>query len=1044
MTTQQVTLATAERLERADKEYSFIEALALGPRESFSLVSKEALGLHSSSPSSPVLPVAPVTQTTPVSQPPRPKTPPRQRLIPVSAQAYVPPSTPKSAVVPAGASQPSTYTQSITKTQTSPPAAATPPRSLAAKKSSVMANSVKAQATCLELCHKTTALGDRISVRMLEYLTMVTKQPHGLDVLAHDFLDTCEILFSIEAGLGECIRNQQTFPGDVISELSKKFRVTQADFQLLDQLLGKFLENERKGAMGRMRRGWGRIFGDNDIEKMISALGRTRESLRMSALMFQWSLGNEKIENELGIGYTGLAAALDRIDSRAGVAPRSKLSDAGNGSQYRPSSASQHRGVEGHGVPMGSQPPLPPLPWTERSSSVHNDPLSAVLHQDSRSFSGNHGNTASSIASNERYHSGTTATFDRMSTFDEHHETRSHHTAISDSEASLEELSGLDLNGGTKVVRLKADPFSMPRWNPRNTAGADAANLKTALITAVRGKNHKLIEQLLDRGVSPNTGPDHVALKDAVVNGDAEAVRLLLLFGADPNCVDRDGVTPLFAAVEKSFLAGAVPLLKYGADPRFTVGPDNETALAAACIANKVNFAHLLLIYGGDPNQLTATGETLLSSAINKKTPKKFIDLILDYGADPDGKSREGKTALFEAIQNSRNDIVNSLLDHGANPNLPGPKHMLWPSTYQSACLQSLLAHGADPKKAPGIMELAVSVNNIESVKILLKAGVDPNLKKDGVYTPLCTSIRDNRPDIFNLLLANKADPNVPASEYPAFKCITHNRLQYLPQLVEAGANLSSPKGIVETAVSVNNAEALTWLLDQGMNPNDKNPKGHSPLTTAIRENRVEMVDLLLNRGADPNVRGQDWPVCMAVRNPPVLKRILSVLAEPRAFKGVMEMAVVANQLESVKLLLASGVSVEDKNGGVFSPLTSAIREDRKDIVWFLINEGGADINAPGEHLPVVKALRRYRGDGEILEFLLEHGADPNKLYRDWNGVMQAVENGDEQILRLVGEKAGFDLDVKDELGRSVTEIAASRGWEEAVEILEEYAIRSS
>ncbi|KAF4497870.1 ankyrin 3 [Fusarium agapanthi] len=1023
--------------ERHDKEYSFIEALALGPRESFSLVSKEALGLPSS-PSSPVLPVAPsIAQVTTVT---RPRTPPQKKQVvaPVSSQVHVATGSP--------IKSPTTTTTHLQKRAPSVTTNTTAPRSLTSnKKNSAMANSTKAQSACLELCHKTTALGDRISVRMLEYLTMVTKQPHGLDTLAHDFLDTCEILFSIEAGLGECIRNQQTFPGDVISELSKKFRVTQADFQLLDQMLGKFLENERKGAMGRMRRGWGRIFGDNDIERMISALGRTRESLRMSALMFQWSLGNEKIENELGIGYTGLAAALDRMDTRAGMAPRSKLSDHG-GSQYRPSSASQHRGVEGHSsMSMASQPPLPPLPWTERSSSMREDTLAASLHQaDARSFTGGHHNTASSIASTERYHSGTTATFDRMSTFDEHHEARSQHTAVSDSEVSLEELSGLDLNGGTKVVRLKADPFSMPRWNPRNTVGADAANLKSALLTAVRGKNHKLIEQLLDRGVSPNTGPDHLALKEAVLNSDAEAVRLLLLFGADPNGTDRYGVTPLFASVEKSFLAGAVPLLKYGADPRFAMGEDNETPLAAACIANKVNFAHLLLIYGGDPNQLTATGETLLSSAINKKTPKKFIDLILDYGADPDLKSREGKTALFEAIQNSRVDIVNSLLDHGANPNLPGPKHMLWPATYQSACLQVLLAHGADPKKAPGIMELAVSVNNIESVKILLNAKVDPNQKKDGVYTPLCTSIRDNRPDIFHLLLANKADPNVPASEYPAFKCITHNRLQFLPPLVDAGVNLSSPKGIVETAVSVNNMEALTWLLEKGMNPNDKNPKGHSPLTTAIRENRVEMVEFLLSHGADPNVRGQDWPVCMAVRNPPVLKRILSVLAEPRAFKGVMEMAVVANQLESVKLLLGAGVSVEDKNGGVFSPLTSAIREDRKDIVWFLINEGGADINAPGEHLPVVKALRRYRGDSEILEFLLEHGADPNKVYRGWSGVMQAVENGDEKILRLLGEKAGFDLDVKDELDRSVTEIAASRGWDEAVQILKEYAVTKS
>jgi ankyrin repeat protein len=92
-------------------------------------------------------------------------------------------------------------------------------------------------------------------------------------------------------------------------------------------------------------------------------------------------------------------------------------------------------------------------------------------------------------------------------------------------------------------------------------------------------------------------------------------------------------------------------------------------------------------------------------------------------------------------------------------------------------------------------------------VKILLKAGVDPNAKKDGVYTPLCSSIRDNRLDMFHLLLANGADPNVPAAEYPCFKCVTHNRLHFLPHLVAAGGNLNSPKGIAETAVQHNNSK---------------------------------------------------------------------------------------------------------------------------------------------------------------------------------------------------------------------------------------------
>ena len=32
--------------------------------------------------------------------------------------------------------------------------------------------------------------------------------------------------------------------------------------------------------------------------------------------------------------------------------------------------------------------------------------------------------------------------------------------------------------------------------------------------------------------------------------------------------------------------------------------------------------------------------------------------------------------------------------------------------------------------------------------------------------------------------------------------------------------------------------------------------------------------------------------------------------------------------------------------------------------------------------------------------------------------------------------KAGVDLEVRDEMGRTVVEMAASRGWEEAVQIL--------
>ncbi|KAH7313771.1 ankyrin repeat-containing domain protein [Stachybotrys elegans] len=903
-----------------------------------------------------------------------------------------------------------------------------------------MTGVTKAQRSCLELCLKTTKLGDRVSVRMLEYLTSKDPSPR-LDTLAHGFLDTCQILFTIEAGLEESERNHQGFPAEIVTELDKKFRVTQADFQQLETMISKSIDYERKGAMGRMRRGWGKMWGEGDYDKMIASLERTRESLRMSALMFQWSLGDDKINNEMGIGFTALAAALDRLDNkRAGSSAKSLHSSPSH--PQLPGSVPRPQDV--------TQLPLPPLPFSERGGSSVQEPstISSLHSAEPRAVNPRYmsGNTFISNSSNHSYMPHTPFS---TNGFDRHmaDETASNAgTAISDamSDNLLEEILGPDQDP-SKPVRIQADPSAMPRWAPRGAgSGGESGNMKMSIVSAIRSKNHKLLSNILDQGVSPSASVNHHPLKEAVFVGDSESVRLLLVFGADANEVDGQGMTALATAVDRGFFAGAAMLLKYGANPNYSASPDAETPLAAAVMANRVNLTHLLLAYGGDTKHLTADGNTLLIAGINKKTPKKFVDMLLEYGADPNAKSREGKTALFEAITSSRADIVTSLIDHGANPNLPGPKHMLWPSTYHSPCLQVLLSHGADFKKTPGIMELAASINNIESVRMLLKAGVDPNAKKDGVYTPLCTSIRDDRPDIFRLLLSNGADPNVPASEYPAFKCITHDRVHFLPELLAAGVDLHSPKGIVETAVAFNNMEALNWLLDQGMNPNERNPKGESPLTTAIRENRMDMVETLLARGADPNMRGEDWPVCMAVRQPAILRRILSALTEPRAFKGVMEMAVVADQLESVKLLLAAGVSVEDKNGGVFSPLTSALRENRREIVVFLLNEGGADVNSPGEHLPIVKALRRFRGQGtEMLELLLDKGADPNKVYRGWNGMMQAVENGDADVLQLLCDRVGVDLEVKDELGRTVTEIAASRGWEEAVAILIKGRLRS-
>ncbi|KAI0118262.1 ankyrin repeat-containing domain protein [Nemania sp. FL0031] len=910
------------------------------------------------------------------------------------------------------------------------------------------------QAVALSHCHKATQLGNIIAIHMLEYINAAAGNTHGLYELAHEFLDVCRIMWSIETGLIEYTRSSQSLPTEMTQELDRKFNKAHGDFQALDHWLNRSL-NKQAGKGNRLTRGWQRMFQGNDISKIREALGKTREALNMSALVFQWSVGEDKIDESLGIGYTALFAALQKLEGHAS----SKASLSHGSPAPAPSIRNQsieknhvshvieettmysadtlapprtntiRSSTSGSAVPypprMDSVPRLPDLPaepnWPGMGQFDLPDPPrrhhTLSNHTDSVSTRSAHSRNTPPSDPPEDLRSSGLAEIETL---------------------SVSENDNIRTVRPTKVVRVTANPSKMPRWTPQSSEEANNRSLKPHLIAAIRERNINAIKRSLNNGVSCSAGPDFHPLNEAIHQHDHEIVRLILGFGADPNVASPQAVSPLLAAIEEGFLDAAATLLKYGANPNLPPASYRDSPFTVATLKQDEQFIRLFLIYGADVNQMTMDGETILTKMITQKASSSLIGMVLDYGAEVNGKTKKGETPLYEAVSADRVDIVTALLDHGANPNLPGPKHMLWPAIHSPRCMQVLLERGADHKKAPGVMEQATATNKIDSVKVLLKAGVDPNSKKDGIFTPLCTSIRDNRHDIFNLLLSHKADPNVPASEYPCFKCVTHNRLHFLPPLVAAGGNLHNPKGIAETAVQHLNMEALTWLLDNGVSPNDKEPDTKAtPLTTAISQNRPDFVELLLARGANPNIRGQDWPVCMAVRYPDILRRLLPSLAQPRAFKGVIEMAVSANNLESVKLLLAAGVSVEDRNGGVFSPLTTAIRERHKDIVQYLLDEAGADPNSPGEHLPIVKALRRYEPpDTEIIEMLLRKGADPNKVYRGHSAIIQAIEMGDALVLRLLIEKWGVDLEAKDDTGRTPIEIAELRGWDEGKEIL--------
>eukprot|EP00640_Fibrocapsa_japonica_P006397 CAMPEP_0113944522 /NCGR_PEP_ID=MMETSP1339-20121228/34474_1 /TAXON_ID=94617 /ORGANISM="Fibrocapsa japonica" /LENGTH=179 /DNA_ID=CAMNT_0000949751 /DNA_START=198 /DNA_END=737 /DNA_ORIENTATION=- /assembly_acc=CAM_ASM_000762 len=93
----------------------------------------------------------------------------------------------------------------------------------------------------------------------------------------------------------------------------------------------------------------------------------------------------------------------------------------------------------------------------------------------------------------------------------------------------------------------------------------------------------------------------------AARSGNISTVQSLLKQGANPECMNNYGSTPLILSSIKGHLPVIKALLKAGAGTDHQ-GPDGWTALHGACFYGRVEAASLLLEAGCDVEVLTSSG----------------------------------------------------------------------------------------------------------------------------------------------------------------------------------------------------------------------------------------------------------------------------------------------------------------------------------------------------------------------------------------------------------------------------------------------------
>ena len=171
--------------------------------------------------------------------------------------------------------------------------------------------------------------------------------------------------------------------------------------------------------------------------------------------------------------------------------------------------------------------------------------------------------------------------------------------------------------------------------------------------------------------------------------------------------------------------------------------------------------------------------------------------------------------------------------------------------------------------------------------------------------------------------------------------------LSALPHL--ALAQTDSQIAAMTKAAKFDDVREIKTLIDKGMSPNQKDPRGMPILMVAIQENSTKTVDYLINaKGIDlnqPNMTNET----------------------PLMF------AALYGQMSEVKILVdQKGVPV---NRSGWTPLHYACTNGHLEISQFLLDKGAAvDAPSTNETTPLMMAIRA--GNIQLVRLLLDRGAD--------------------------------------------------------------------
>jgi len=337
----------------------------------------------------------------------------------------------------------------------------------------------------------------------------------------------------------------------------------------------------------------------------------------------------------------------------------------------------------------------------------------------------------------------------------------------------------------------------------------------------------------------------------AASSGNVELARFLVSEGAKAKVSDKEGFTPLMAAISGPHYGMAeylVEELKVDLEAR---NKADLTALMGTAVTGDAKMAKYLLKQGADQRAATdSDGGNTLMLASQEGNLEVVKALVEHDNSLIEVKSKSGGTAVMFAISHDRWEVADYLLEHGADINA----YTLHGETALSAMVESqdaegidyLLEHGADPNAGGNLpMFLSIVRGNLELLKKFEAHG--GNLYVGGTSQSPTTLL----------------DTAAYAGNLRVVKYLVEEKEMSAATGKESSYNGDLEEGVLTPLTSActhpePNLEVLEYLLKHKAKVNMRDGTGELPLTKAAFHGNVDAIKLLVKHRAKVNARNRE------------------------------------------------------------------------------------------------------------------------------------------------------------------------------------------